>query len=172
MRISDLYQIGRLGNFINEDGYIQFKKDDSFQPDYLSINDFFLIFSKNRVRFVTKEHIIESDRKILIKFKEPELLPDLAGQKVKVCLSKKDINFIQAGTDYINTNGFNVMFKQQLIGVVVDFFDNGAHGVIVVKNVNEKEFMIPFIDIYISKISEERRLVFVQDVEDLITLCE
>lgn len=121
---------------------------------------------------MTKEHIIESDRKILIKFKEPELLPDLAGQKVKVCLSKKDINFIQAGTDYINTNGFNVMFKQQLIGVVVDFFDNGAHGVIVVKNVNEKEFMIPFIDIYISKISEERRLVFVQDVEELITLCE
>ena len=58
MQISDLVAIGKLGNSIDEKGFISFRKNSNFQQSYLTQKDVFLLFKDHRVRYVSIDKVI------------------------------------------------------------------------------------------------------------------
>ena len=160
MTINDLIPIGKLGRSLKDDpGFLVFKPGRKFMSYYFDSKDIFLIFADYRVRFVTIDSIRE-DKNIWIRLMEKDVIAEIIeARSVKVALPKDD---------YII--GFQVQFNSRIIGSVIDVQYFGAHDIIVVKDADDLEYMIPEVEQYIVSIDKQSKLICVQNVEDLLTL--
>jgi len=168
MQISDLIPIGKLGNSIDKNGFISFKKNRNFQPFYLDLKDLFLVFTDHRVRYVTIDKVLEGN-KLKIRFDETEVTKEAAkAGKVQVMLSNTDVEEVIAQLDSESDIDKFVIFKNHKIGKVVDIFETLAHEIHIVKLSDGKEIMIPDVEFYISK--KDKQNVFVKNIEGLLEL--
>ena len=168
MQISDLIPIGKLGNSIDKNGFISFKKYRNFQPFYLDLKDLFLVFTDHRVRYVTIDKVLEGN-KLKIRFDETEVTKEAAkAGKVQVMLSNTDVEEVIAQLDSESDIDKFVIFKNHKIGKVVDIFETLAHEIHIVKLSDGKEIMIPDVEFYISK--KDKQNVFVKNIEGLLEL--
>ena len=168
MQISDLIPIGKLGNSIDKNGFISFKKNRNFQTFYLDLKDVFLVFTDYRVRYVTIDKVIGGN-KLKIRFEETEVTKDAAKSgKVQVMLSSDDMEEVIAQHDSENDIDKFVIFKNHKIGKVIDIFETLAHEIHIVKLTHGKEIMIPDVEFYISK--KDKQNIFVKNIEGLLEL--
>lgn len=166
MEISDLITIGRLGKSIDKNGFITFKPDRIFQPSFLT--DVFLIFTDNRVRYVT---ITETDTQkgFKIKIDDTEVALEAAiDGRVQVSLPREDIDNLLKSHGTPGFTGMNIIFEKKHIGKVVDVFNNSAYDVLVVELDSGRELMIPKVDHYVKKINNNS--IFVKNIEGLLKL--
>jgi 16S rRNA processing protein RimM len=47
----------------------------------------------------------------------------------------------------------------EFVGVVKDIIDNPAHDILLITDVNDKEYMLPLVDAFVLDIDEERRII-------------
>ena len=168
MQISDLIPIGKLGNSIDKNGFISFKKNRNFQPFYLDLKDLFLVFTDHRVRYVTIDKVIGGN-KLKIRFEETEVTKEAAEHgKVQVMLSDEDMEEVLAKHDSESDIGKYVIFQNQNIGFVVDILITPAHNILIVVLSDETEIMIPDVEFYISK--KDKQNIFVKNIEGLLEL--
>lgn len=166
MQISDLVAVGKLGKIIDKNGFITFKVNDGFQP--FSLTDVFLVFTDNRVRYVTIEEI-ETRKGFNIKIDDMEVAREAAEDgSVLVMLQKEETDKLQEKNDKNDLLGKKVIFKGKRIGLIIDIFNNSFYDVLVIEMNNGKELMIPMVDFYIEKIENDS--VFSKNIEDLMEL--
>lgn len=168
MQISDLIPIGRLGNFIDKNGFISFRKNQNFQSEYLDLKDIFLIFTDNRVRYVTIDKVTGKN-KLKIRFEETEVTKEAAeAGNVQVMLSQEDMEKIHSQHDLKSDLEKLVIFQNKNIGSVVDIMITPAHNILIVELQNEIEIMIPDVEFYIFK--KDKQNIYVQNIEELMDL--
>ena len=168
MQISDLFPIGKLGNSIDKNGFISFKKNRNFQTFYLDLKDLFLIFTDHRVRYVTIDKVIGGN-KLKIRLEETEVTKEAAEHgKVQVMISDEDMEEVLAKHDSENDIDKYVILKNHKIGKVVDILETSAHEIHIVKLTDGKEIMIPDVEFYISK--KDKQNIFVKNIEGLLEL--
>lgn len=164
MLISDLVAIGKLGKSISKKGFIPFKEFHNFQQFYLQ--DVFLLFTDNRVRYVS---IVDIDDRNNIKLDDKEIMQEAAlDGNVQVMLPQEDIEQLLQENDVPVFVGKQVYFLHKCIGKVVDSFFNGAQEILEIKDLEGKLFMVPLVEKYLDKLEEDN--IFLRNIEGLMNL--
>ncbi|RLC49616.1 MAG: hypothetical protein DRZ79_05680 [Candidatus Cloacimonadota bacterium] len=170
MQISDLISLGKLGNKTDADGFIKFTENSNFHPRYFSVKDFFLIFTDNRVRYVTIDKV-QNENGFRIKFLEADVVEEIVkANNVKLSLPQSDLDLLDEKSGVINPTGMKIIFNEQNIGTVMDKFNNSVYDILVVKMKNNKELLIPDVKAYIKEKNPERNEIVVTNIEELMDL--
>ena len=167
MEFSDLVKIGTLGSAIDRDGMIRFK----LLPEYLDLplTDLFLIFKKNKVRYVSviKEDETHGMRLLL---DDTEIMTEAAEEKgVIIALPSNELAELQQNNGVVSYIDYNIVFSDEFIGKIIDEYDNGAQNIITISN-GDKEFMIPLVEKYVQEINHDIKQIIVQNIEELRNL--
>lgn len=167
MQLKDLIPIARLTG-VTDDGYLVLKTYKNFEDDFLKIQDLFLVFKDNRVRFVTLIDVKVS-KAYHVKIKEIDVLEEMTNpDEVKICMAPDDVDAITNEDDEDTPLGKDAVFKDIVIGKITDWFDNSAHDVLVIVLKNESEIMVPDVDSYV--IEETDEAIIFQNIDDFLTL--
>ena len=194
MEISDLICIGNLGfSHKNKKHYIKIK------PDYLhlipKLSNIFLIFKDHRVRYGKIDILkVVNDNTAVITINDEDLHEELKGvDAVKIALDEDDINQIDDESIYYDPVGMKVIWDGKEVGVIKDFFFNGAHYVYeldVARYVPTKmdldvasriptkldvankpiSVLIPDVDAFVIETNIEERYIRVVDLDQFIGL--
>jgi len=166
MQISDLVAIGKLGKSIDSNGFIPFKEYRNFHLFFLK--DVFLLFTDDRVRYVT---ITEIDTKTSIKLRidaEDILADAVQDGNVVVMLPQEELDQMLNELEGEDFSGMQVFFQDRLLGIVTESFFNGAQDFITIESDEGKEILIPMVDSYVEEIDEEK--IFLKNIEDFLEL--
>ncbi len=164
MEISDLIAIGKLGKFVDSDGYISFKPNKIFQS--FSLQDVFLFFTDHSVKYVKIEDNLNDK---MLKIDDLEIARDAAEDgKVLVMLPQEDITMLLDEHDISNYTGMKVHFADSIIGKVKETFFNNAQNILIVELINGNEIMIPVVDYYVEQI--EGNEIYTKNIKGLMNL--
>jgi ribosomal 30S subunit maturation factor RimM len=168
MKISELIKIGTLGNSIDKAGFIRFK----LYPEFVDIDleNLFLIFKDNKVRYVS---VVQEDNNRGSRFllDDTEVMTEAAEERnVFIALTAEEIAQQKSSEVLSNLRSFKVIETDKLIGEVAEVLDNGFQKLIVVKKNEGDEFMIPWVEHYITEIDLPQKQIIVADIGELIDL--
>jgi len=170
MQISDLISLGKLGNNKDADGFIKFTENSNFHPRYFSIKDFFLVFTDNRVRYVTIDKVL-SDNGFRIKFLESDVVEEIIHTgKVKLSLPRTDLGELDKNNGVLNPVGMDIVFENKIIGTVIETFNNSEYDILVVKTEDGKEFLIPDVETFIEEKNPEKNEIIATNIKELMNL--
>ena len=184
MEISDLISIGRLGfSFKNKKYFVKLKAE--YQHLLPRLNSVFLIFKDHRVRYGKIDILrIVNDNTAVIGIKDEDLLEELTGiESVRLALDEEDINLIDDESVYYDPVGMKVIWKDEEVGVIKDFFYNGAHYVYEIELLENvvaipcgcpssklQSILIPDVDAFVIETNVEERFIRVVDLDQFIDL--
>ncbi|MBN2829397.1 MAG: hypothetical protein JXR56_03635 [Candidatus Cloacimonetes bacterium] len=169
MQQSDLIPIGRLGTVYKNTGYISFKPLKSFRPALFSKKNFYLIFNSDRVFYVTLDKIKQYQGKLYLKFIEDGIVEELEiVQKALVLIEKEQYQEIEGQS--ISLIDYTVIFREQEIGTVQEIMEDSFQDRIIVELFDGKEVIIPDVEHFISKKDAEKKLLYTQNIEELLEL--
>ncbi len=172
MEINDLIGIGRLGGR-DQDGWYHAMLKPHFKSVLSEITNCFLIFSSNRVFYVTITDHKTVDKKTFIRFADDGIEEERCQHKeVLIAIdelesSEEDISSSQELDQMI---GFTVIHENVELGVLEDYFFNNAQFVLQVRSTAGKEILVPYVDYYISTVIREMHSIFLQNASSLIDL--
>ena len=165
MQVSDLVTIGKLGKSIDRDGYVTFKQYRNFRLPFLK--DVFLLFTDNRVRYVT---VTEIDTRTSIKLKiddQDTLAEAVLDGNVAVLMPPSEIDLMRQERQ-ADFSGKQVFFRDALLGYVSASFHNGAQEVIIIHLEEGREILVPMVEAYVSSIGKKR--IILKDIEGFLDL--
>jgi ribosomal 30S subunit maturation factor RimM len=160
MTVSDLVAIGRLGNKIDQHGYIQFNIFPDFK--HLNLTDIFLFFTDNRVRYVT---ILDKDKHKFLLDDQDSVSDALLDGNVKIMLPSTEVSQHLLQSKHI---GKKVIFEQKELGIVYNCFENGAQEVLEIRSSEGKEFMVPLVKVYFEKSDSDT--IWLKNISELMEL--
>jgi ribosomal 30S subunit maturation factor RimM len=172
MQISDLIQIGKIevrkirGGLATE---LVFKLDSEFRPTVSRLNDIFLIFTDQRVRYTQMEIKSLSDRKIIVEIPDTDTLSEvLRESNVLVCLDDETLSSIHDDSEYFDPVDMSVIWNDQNVGKIAGFFDNGAHDVYEVALADGNSILIPDVPSFVIETNTTERFIKVVDLDQFI----
>jgi len=175
MEISDLISIGRLGfSFKNKKYFVKLKAE--YQHLLPRLNSVFLIFKDHRVRYGKIDILrIVNENTAVIGIKDEDLLEELTGiESVRLALDEEDINLIDDESVYYDPVGMKVIWKDEEVGVIKDFFYNGAHYVYEIElGAGSWELgavLIPDVDAFVIETNVDERFIRIVDLDQFIGL--
>ena len=164
MKITDLIPIGNLSAVLKSDRFVIFKPNKNFINGFLDIKDVFVVFTDNRVRYITIEQVLHKENKILLKFIEDEVFDEIAETfGVKLMLDSE--NASKYDSDLFNYRGMDVVFEDKKIGKVEDFFSNSQYMIFTVVCKNSEEILIPNVDAFVSKIDYDKKVIYTHSID-------
>lgn len=168
MQISDLIPIGRLGSKVDKEGFIPFHANAGFQCDLINIDEFFLIFKDNRVKFVTLL-AVDDTRQTRIKLAETDVTAEAARENnVLVFLPRQQLKKLMGENTEVAEMGMTAWFNNEPVGELIDIFDNGAHEVLVFAGKEGREFLVPDVEYFVEGIREG--IILLRNIEELLDL--
>lgn len=170
MNEHNLIKLGRFGNGVCENGAFTLRVYVEFQPSYLSVNDFFILFEDGRVRYLPiKLESLKGDR-LTGKIDDRSVVMELLSSKPAwLALDEETIDSLNDFPG--NPLGLSVIWEGREVGVVEDYFDNQSyHTLIVEKTDSEDSFMIPDVDEYVIEKNFDEKKIYVRNIADLIDL--
>lgn len=161
-----LISIGKLGGQ-DEYGF----HHAMIKPDYRSVfsglEELYLIFNSDRVFFVTISERKQSDKKSWVKFREDGIASEQPKHKDVIIAIPAVAEEVQAsGLDYLL--GYQVIYAGEVLGLVEDYFYNGAQQVLQVEDESGHELLIPFVDYYVEAVLNDLRSIMLQNATGLI----
>lgn len=164
MNVSDLIGIGRIGGQ-NEEGYYHVMVKPEFRSDFDKARDVFLIFNSDRVFYVTISDKKVSERKLWVRFAEDGIAEERKLHKeVLVAIEQPDAD----DEDIDDIIGYEVYHLGVLVGTLSDYFHNKAQYVIVVQTPQGAEFMIPYVDRFVSHRDDAKKRIQLIDADELL----
>ncbi len=168
MQLSDLIPVGTLGFRVEENEYVQFRPGKGFRPGFLQSQDIFLIFPDHSVILTTVVDQAEMNGKILVRFKDTDLSQDIQQKKrITVALAPEKIQRI-SGEDFDDPVDKKVYHRGEVIGVVVDWFEQSDHLVLTVEKEDGSQFMFPDVEQYVER--EDHEAIHARNLDELMDL--
>jgi len=141
-----------------------------FQHLLKKLNNVFLIYTDHRVRY-GKIDILDvfSGNKAIVSIQDEDLHEELLKEKsVNIALDEEEINHIDDDTIYFDPVGMKVFWTEKEIGVIKDFFYNGAHYVYEIELTDNKTILVPDVDAFVEETNIEERFIKLIEFEQFI----
>ena len=171
-QISDLIILGRLGNIASEDESFRFHPNGNFQPLLLDTQKFlFLIFPEKQIRYIPFTHNQKKGNYFL---RFTDFFANLSisdSKKTQIAILKDDYNQILEIESYDDIIDFKVIYEDQVLGLIQDYFEQGDHYVITIEYKN-KELMIPLVEEYLTEIDFDNNTVHIKNAIELLEYAE
>jgi len=180
MKISDLINIGRL-KFSLKGGRPFIKVKAEYQHLLPRLNNVFLIFKDHRVRYGKIDILkIIGENKAVINVDDDDLLDELSAEEsVNIALDEDEINSVDEESIYYDPIGMKVIWNDEEVAVIKDFFHNGAHYVYEIvlcdqtpDTTREKErvVLIPDVESFVIETNVEERFIRVVNLDQFIAI--
>ena len=141
--------------------------------DYLGkLKSLYLIFKDHRVRYI-KVDILRTiaDNKALVTFDDEDLLQELISEDtLQVCLDEEELNSLDTENLYYDPEGMSVIWNDQNVGTIKDFFYNGAHYVYEITMDDGKLVLIPDVEAFVTETDIEKRFIRVVELDQFIDI--
>ena len=171
MDISDLTGIGRLGSR-QTDGFYQLTLSSAYLTAFQQIEECFLIFSSDRVFFVTIEAKKSFGKKSYVRFREDGIDEEYThSAKVTIALAPEDLEACQTEEDSPPPAGFTALFLGKELGIVTDLRQSPLQATLIISLAEGSEVMIPFVDAYVAGVDNELRTVELINISELLEIC-
>jgi len=171
MEISDLVGIGRLGR-LEPDGFYHVQFSQSYKSVLTRLQECFLIFSSNRVFYVTVVETKTVGQRSYLRFKEDGINEECKKTaKVIVALAEDDLQNVVTEEDDRNLTGFKVHFQDSILGEVSDVMLNPMQSVLIITLNDGRELLVPNVSHYVDNIDRQLKMIFLQNLELLLEVC-
>lgn len=164
----NLVSIGKLGG---RDTYgfhhVMIKPD--YRTVFSGLEELYLIFNSNRVFYVTISERKQSEKKLWVKFLEDGIAEEQPKHKDVILAIAEEVTETEVtGLDALI--GYNVISSGAELGIVEDYFYNGAQHVLQIVDKQKRELLIPFVDHYIEAVLDNLKSIVLQNATELIEL--
>ncbi|GAB1468638.1 hypothetical protein MASR2M64_13770 [Candidatus Cloacimonadota bacterium] len=166
LKIPGLTRIGKLGGR-DADGFHHVMIKPEYRSVFSELEEVYLIFNSDRVFYVTISERKQSDKKNWVKFLEDGVAEEQPKHK-DVILAIADEEHDTEAEELNELLGFKVLFADEVIGEVQDYFFNGAHDVLQISDASKTEILIPYVDYYIEAVLRDLQSIILQHSEALI----
>lgn len=163
MAAPELIRIARVGG-AEEDGWYRVLVKAGYAPLLHRISDVYLIFEENRVFYVTISDRKEEGKKTWLRFAEDGIDTERRLHKEVSLAIDSDLD---DSSDDDELSGRDVVYKDSLLGIVVDSYFNGAQDVLIIATDGELEIMIPYVEHYIQSDSYPDAIIL-RNVDELL----
>ena len=68
----------------------------------------------------------------------------------------------------ISVIGYKVYNKGINIGVVENILETSAHDILEIRSLDNKEIMVPFIDVFVTEIDDDKKIIYTSLIEGMI----
>ncbi|MCL1827832.1 MAG: hypothetical protein FWG20_07360 [Candidatus Cloacimonetes bacterium] len=173
MEISDLKSIGKITCSKRDESKQRFifTLKAAYQRFLPEIKDVFLIYTDHRVRYgkIDILHVI-NETKAEIDIEDDDLKDELLqARQVGVYLDKEGIEQLENDDSvYFDPIGMAVIWNEQEVARIVDFFWNGAHDVYEIKMSDERVVLIPDVLSFVIETDVEKRYIRVVDLDQFL----
>ncbi|MDD2228178.1 MAG: hypothetical protein PHY48_02055 [Candidatus Cloacimonetes bacterium] len=166
MKIPGLTRIGKLGGR-DADGFHHVMIKPDYRSVFSGLEDVYLIFNSDRVFYVTISERKQSDKKNWVKFLEDGVAEEQPKHKDVILAIADEENETEA-EELDELLGFKVLFAEEVLGEIKDYFFNGAQQVLQISDASKTEILIPYVDYYIQAVLTDLQSIILQNAEDLI----
>ncbi|MDD4309675.1 MAG: hypothetical protein PHO32_04800 [Candidatus Cloacimonetes bacterium] len=168
MNYPTLTRIGKLGG-LDSEGYHHVMIKPDYRNMFSGLEDVYLIFNSDRVFYVTIVKKKQSERKTWVKFLEDGIAEEQPKHKDVILAIAQDAE-VTTAAELDALLGYQVVFGEESIGTIEDYFYNGAQYVLQICDRNGKELLIPYVDHYIQSVLSGLQSVTLQNASELIAL--
>ncbi len=166
MKIPGLTRIGKLGGR-DADGFHHVMVKPEYRSVFAGLEDVYLIFNSDRVFYVTISERKQSDKKTWVKFREDGIAEEQPKHKdVLLAIADEAETFEAEELDELI--GYKVLFADEVLGEVQDYFYNGAQQVLQISDAEKLELLVPYVDYYIQAVLPELQRIVLQNAEGLV----
>ncbi|HPB18914.1 MAG TPA: hypothetical protein PLL35_03585 [Candidatus Cloacimonas sp.] len=159
--------IGKLGRQ-NADGFHPVMIKPEYRTIFSELEELYLIFSSDRVFFVTISERMRQGNKTWIKLMEDGVSEEqYLHRDTVIAIEETEQDRETPSLNYII--GYQVLFAGEELGIVEDFFFNGAQDVLQIVNSKGTEYLVPFVDYYIDAVIDNPGCVILQNALELIS---
>ena len=161
---SEAEQIGRTGFHIT--------LTSGFEHLLAKLNNVFLIFTDHRVRYGKIDILkVIGENKALVNLQDSDLKDELSKEKsVNIALDEDEINSIDDENMYFDPVGMKVLWNEQEVATIKDFFFNGAHDVYEIEMNDKSLILIPDVEAFVIETNTDERFIKVVDLDQFINL--
>ncbi|MCB5229696.1 MAG: hypothetical protein LHW44_06505 [Candidatus Cloacimonetes bacterium] len=146
MKVSDLIGIGRLGGE-DADGFFHVLIKPRYRSAFEDAQSVFLLFTSDRVFYVTISEKKVSDNKVMIRFAEDGISEERRRHRETLIAIEAEALETDEGLDHLI--GYGVLYQDRHLGEVQDYFYNNAQYVLIIRLDTGAELMVPYVDYYV-----------------------
>jgi ribosomal 30S subunit maturation factor RimM len=111
------------------------------------------------------------ENKAAINIEDVDLLDELSTEEsVNIALDEEEINSIDDDNIYYDPIGMKVIWNDEDVAVIKDFFFNGAHYVYEIELPDASLVMIPDVESFVIETNIEKRFIRVVDLDQFISI--
>ena len=166
MSYPPLVRIGKLGG-LDAEGFHHVMIKPEYRSVFSGLEDIYLIFNSDRVFYVTIVKRKQSDRKTWVKFREDGIAEEQRKHKDTILAIAETSE--EAEADELDSLvGFQAMVEDTVLGIVEDYFYNGAQHVLQIRDSQGRELLIPFVDYYIQIVLPKLQSIVLHNASELI----
>jgi len=166
--IAKLTKIGKIDSKLN----LIIKSD--FKHILPNLSYVYLLFTDHRVRYGKINFLKQiNDIKAVFSIDNIDLLEEIEKEKsVLVALDDEILNMLEGEQLYYDPIGMEVIWNSTIIGVISDFYYNGAHDVYEISLNKEpsRNIYIPDVDRFVIETNPDERFIKVVDIDQFINL--
>lgn len=152
--------IGKLINTHGIKGEIKIKSDIDYKNEVFKKGNHLYISNK---KFTIKNYRIHKNLD-MITFEEINNINDILEYKGQnIYIDKEEIKNITLNEELINYE----VYSDRYIGKIIKLMKNKIYDILVVKN-EEKEYLIPNIKEFVTKIDSENKKIYINEIKGLI----
>lgn len=167
--MDDLIEIGRLTKVHGVDGRLVLKLNESIDSDGIDAEFLFLELDGQFVPHKLESMDLAANDKLIVKLKyidQPEEADRM--RDVRVLCSSEDIE--GELEEYPDFTGFMVRTKDMILGTLSEV-QRGVHqDLMIVRNQEGKEFLIPAVEEFVVDINEEEQVIEVNVPDELLSI--
>lgn len=171
MEVSDLVGIGKLGKQ-EPDGFYHIQLSQSYKTILDQLEQCFLIFSSNRVFYVTVVETKTKGTRTYLRFLEDGVAEECKKHpKVIVAIDPNDFYEDDDEDDISYLLGYDIFYQDNIIGRLTDAMINRMQSVLVISLNDERELLVPNVSQYVSAIDKQSQIVYLQNLDELLEVC-
>ncbi len=168
MKFSELVGIAKLGK-LEADGFFHILYKQSYKAVLLQLKECFLVFSRDRVFFVTVRKRKTAGNRLYFSFLEDGIAEEYKKSKqVTVALPQDD--FESPAETLSVYDGFTVYSGEEKMGKVISIMENYLQNILVVELNDGRELLVPDVPHYVQSVDKESRIIRLQNIEQLLEL--
>ena len=159
--------IGKIDSVTGNDGFVKITSYSDFPKRFHALSEVYLDFWGDKKKFIVEK---TGDRKhsLFIKFKNFSSRRDselLEGKEIFI--TSDDVIKLPENNFFIHDLiGSKVLFNDEIIGEITDVMKTPANDVIVLRDDDDKEILLPFVPDFIESFDPERKIMILkQDID-------